>query len=172
MEWRFTAGLVAMLALAAALNVGPLSRRLDVFVAERGLRHRIAESPRDSRAWYSLALVYQEVGREDEAETAYREVIRLAPSNAEALNNLAWLYVTAKDRRLYRPERALALAEAAVKLSPDAHVIDTLAEARFCTRDFAGALQAIEAALALNPPNRGYYLAQRLRFLQAFKRSG
>lgn len=172
MKRRFCAGLVATLALAAALHVGPVSRSLDLFVLERGLLQRIAEDPKDGRSWFSLALVYQEAGDEAKAESTYQEVIRLSPRNAEALNNLAWIYVTAKERTLYRPERALALAEMAVKISPDAHILDTLAEARFRTRDFQGAVQAIQAALAQNPSNRGYYLSQRAKFMRAFARSG
>ncbi|MBI5015751.1 MAG: M48 family metalloprotease [Deltaproteobacteria bacterium] len=167
LERGFLVALAAALALAVALHVGPLSRRVDVFVAEQGYLQRLKDTPTDPRTWYLLASLYQEIGREADAEKAYRELIRLAPRNAEALNNLAWLYATTKEPTLYHPERALALAEMAVRLSPDPSVLDTLAEARFRTLDYTGAVAAIDAALLRRPANRAYYLGQRKRFLGA-----
>ncbi len=160
----FGLGVLLAAGLAVALHTGPLERELNRFVAERGLLHRVKQSPRDAASWFLLGSLYQELGREGDAEGAYQEVIRLDPKNAEALNNLAWLYVTAKEPALRRPERALALAEMAVRLAPSPHVLDTLAEARWQVRDREGALQAIEAALARNPENPGYYLRQRQKF--------
>ena len=83
------------------------------------------------------------------------------------MNNLAWLYVTAEDPDLYRPERALALAEMAAERQPSAHILDTLAEARFRVHDVEGAVRAARAALARNPKNRAYYEAQLRRFERA-----
>ncbi len=160
----FGIGVVLAGALTAALLAGPLDRALDGFVAERGLLHRVHKDPRDASSWFLLGNLYQELGREPEAESAYEEVVRLDGDNAEALNNLAWLYLTARTPGMFRPERALALAELAVRLSPSPHVLDTLAEARWRTRDLTGALRAIDAALAQNPPNQGYYLSQRRKF--------
>jgi len=127
----FLLALAASLGLAAALYAGPLSRRLDFFVAQQGYLQRLKDAPRDERTWYLLATLYQEAGREADAEKTYQELIRVAPRNAEALNNLAWLYATTREPSLYRPERALALAEMAARLSPDPTILDTLAEAKF-----------------------------------------
>jgi len=56
------------------------------------------------------------------AESHYREVLRIRPDNALALNNVAWLLATAKE------PGAVAMAEKAVALLPDRPVImDTLA---------------------------------------------
>jgi Flp pilus assembly protein TadD len=58
------------------------------------------------------------------AEGHYREVLKLQPENALALNNVAWLMATAKK------PGAVAMAEKAVALLPDRPVImDTLAMA-------------------------------------------
>jgi tetratricopeptide (TPR) repeat protein len=161
----FALGVLCAAGLAVALHSGPLERELNRFVAERGLLHRVTQSPGDAASWFLLGSLYQELGRERDAESAYREAIRLAPRNAEALNNLAWLYVTAKKPDLYRPERALALAEKAADRSPSPHILDTLAEARWRAHDPEGALRAIDEALSLNPDNRSYYLRQRQKFL-------
>jgi Zn-dependent protease with chaperone function len=161
----FALGVVAAAALAVALHAGPLSVALDRFVTERGLLHRVAKNPQDAASWFVLGSLYQELERSSDAEKAYEEAIRLDPRNPQALNNLAWLYATSKDPKLDKPERALALAEMAVRLAPTPHILDTLAEARWRAHDTAGALQAIDAALAQKPANRDYYLGQREKFL-------
>ncbi len=161
------AGVLAVAALAVAVHTGPLDREINRFVAERGLLHRVRAHPEDGTAWFLLGNLRYENGDERGAEEAYLEALRLEPENPEVLNNLAWLYVTAKDPDLYRPERALALAEMAAALRPSAHILDTLAEARFRVHDVEGAVRAARAALAKNPKNRAYYEAQLRRFERA-----
>ncbi len=163
----FGLGVAALAALAVALHAPPLDQDLDLFVAGQALRHRVAQDPADGPAWFALGNLYFEKGDEGDAEAAFREALRLMPQNPEVLNNLGWLYVTAADQGLHRPERALALAEMAVLLKPAAHILDTLAEARYQVRDYAGALQAIQAALAQGPENLDYYLAQKRKFERA-----
>jgi Zn-dependent protease with chaperone function len=160
----FAAGVLLMGSLAVGLQTGPLGQNLDRFVAEHGLLARLAREPADVKGRFVLANLYQEWRREADAERTYQEVLRLEPRNPDALNNLAWLYLTAQDPALDRPERALALAELAVALRPAAHILDTLAEARYRVHDAPGAVAAIRAALARGPQNREYYLEQLRRF--------
>jgi len=160
----FAAAVAFAGSLVVALHTGPLEQQLNRFVAEHGLLSRLDRDPADARGRFVLANLYQEWGREAAAETSYQEVLRRDPQNAEALNNLAWLYVTSKDPDRFRPERALALAELAVTLKPAPHTLDTLAEARFRVRDLGGAVVASRAALARAQENRAYYLEQLRRF--------
>ena len=163
-------GVVAAAALAWDVHSGPLNRSLNVFVAEQGLLHRVNKDPKDASSWFRLGMIYYEQGKEGDAENAYEEAILYDPNNAEAMNNLAWLYVTTKDKDRYRPERAVVLARMAARLKPDPHILDTLAEAFYRVRDLPGALAAIEAALARNPENRAYYLTQQKKFQEALER--
>jgi hypothetical protein len=163
----FAVGIIVVAFAAVALNAGPFDRTLDLFVAERGLLHRLEQNPRDVASRFVLGSLYQESGKEVEAERVFQDAIRLDPENPEILNNLAWLYVTAKNPDLYRPEQALALAEKAARRKPSPHILDTLAEARYRVRDIQGALVAIGEALAQNPKNRDYYLAQQRKFQTA-----
>ena len=172
LEGAFALAVFLFAALAVSLYTGPLNRRLNLFVGEQGLLRRIDESPKSARLWLLLAYLYQEAGRERDTEKAYERVIELEPNNAQALNNLAWMYATTTQRALYRPERALALAELAARLSPTPDVLDTLAEARYRTHDYAGALQAIEVALTRNPPNRQYFIGQQQKFREALRKEG
>ncbi len=50
----------------------------------------------------------------DEAERNYRKAIRQEPGNADAANNLAWLYYTKKENL----DRAETLARQALELNP------------------------------------------------------
>lgn len=67
------------------------------------------------------------LGRLDQAETAFRDAIRLLPDNPEAYNNLAWLLYTRRENL----EEAEELAARAVQLDPErATFRDTLAQVR------------------------------------------
>ncbi len=86
-----------------------------------------AASRADARAAQEAA----EAGRLAEAEATFRRALEVWPENAVALNNLAWLLLTAPDEGFRRPGEALPLAERAVALEPRrAAFVDTLALAR------------------------------------------
>jgi Zn-dependent protease with chaperone function len=163
-------GVIAASVLAWEVHSGPLNRNINLFVVEQGLLHRVKRDPKDAFSWFRLGVLYYEMGDEAKAESAYEEAILFDPDNAEAMNNLAWLYVTTKDKERYRPERAVALARMAAKLNPEPHILDTLAEALYRVHDIPGALAAIDAALARNPDNRAYYLAQQKKFQEALEK--
>ncbi len=77
-------------------------------------------NPDDHRAMMLLAGAYQKAGQADRAAGQYEEVLKRQPDNVIALNNLAWSYVENNDKR------ALALAEKAHELAPDAApILDT-----------------------------------------------
>lgn len=105
-----------------ALAVGQYrARRLGKLPAPLApLEAWVAAQPTDSRMWLMLAQGRQETGMREPAVEAYSKVIELAPQDAVALNNLAWLYHEAGD------QRALDLAKRAYALRPkSASVADT-----------------------------------------------
>jgi Flp pilus assembly protein TadD len=176
-----TLGIAISAALAVGVHAGPIDRGLREFVNQSKARYyvkhvsqrieevqyEIEKQPSDAALWFQLGARYYEIRLEVQAEKAYTEAIRLDNTHAEALNNLAWLYLTTANSELHHPDRALALAEVAVRRKPAPYILDTLAEARFRARDIEGALEAIEAALAQNPKNRAYYVAQQKKFRDA-----
>ncbi len=58
--------------------------------------------------------IYFQKGELKEAEKYYRKAIKKEPLNADALNNLAWLYCTKRENL----EEAAALARKALQLNP------------------------------------------------------
>lgn len=99
-----------------------------------------------------------------EAIKAYETALALAPNNPEALNNLAWLHLTASQQEVIDPERALRLAEAAVKLKPAGHILDTLATAYWANGYKNIAVTTELRAIEVNPAEKGFYLEQIKRF--------
>ncbi|MCP5286947.1 MAG: PEP-CTERM system TPR-repeat protein PrsT [Burkholderiaceae bacterium] len=82
------------------------------------------------------------------AEVHYRDVLKIQPENALALNNVAWLMATAKKRG------AVPMAEKAVALLPDRPVImDTLALALAAEGQTAKAVDVMKQAVRLEEKN-------------------
>jgi putative PEP-CTERM system TPR-repeat lipoprotein len=89
--------------------------------ADKRMSNWLGSHPKDLAAQGYAAQVFMNAGRNREAIGQYETLLKSAPNNAMALNNLATLYQQAKDGR------ALATAEQAVKLAPDhPGILDTL----------------------------------------------
>ena len=88
--------------------------------AERLLREWLGRQTNDAEA--AGVLARYEIGdkRYDEARNLLEKVIEARPSDAEALNNLAWLYQRSGD------PRALNISRRAFLLQPNAEAADTL----------------------------------------------
>lgn len=102
--------------------------------------------------------------RYKEAELAYKKVLKLQPGNAEALNNLAWLYVKTSDPHFRRPRQALLLAMEAARLKPAPYILDTLAECFFENGYVKLAMNTEIEALKKAHKNRDYYKKQLEKF--------
>lgn len=86
-------------------------------------RAAVVDSLVRSRVAGTLAMVYDQMGRGREADSAYAEAIALDSTNATALNNLAYS-LAERETQL---DRALDLARRAVDLAPEtASFLDTL----------------------------------------------
>ncbi len=98
-----------------------------------------------------------------EAESRYREVLKLQPDNPLALNNVAWLMASQKRAG------ALPMAQRAAELLPNSPaVLDTLALALAENNQMPKALETIKKAVALQPENHGL----RLNLAQMYLRAG
>ena len=100
----------------------------------------------------ALGALLIDVKRWKEAEAVLQKGIAMAPTRAELVNNLAWLYVT-EESDLRNPPRALELALKAVAMTEErnAAILDTLAEAYFATGNVPKAIETARKATALAP---------------------
>lgn len=98
-----------------------------------------------SALFVRLGNTYRKLGRREDAEQAYRRAIAADPHNAQAYNNLAYLYAEGKTRI----EEAVQLARQALVLEPaNPLVLDTLGFALYQqgkTRDAADVLERARA---------------------------
>ncbi len=123
------------------------------------LRTWLRDHPDDLQVQLFLANTLLLRGKNDEAEAAFREVVRISPDHELGLNNLAWLL---RDRA---PQEALAFAERAATLYPkSAQVLDTLGTLKLNAGDSVKAAELLSQAALIEPTNPviQYHYAQAL----------
>jgi predicted Zn-dependent protease len=92
-------------------------------------------------------------------------VTKIAPNNAAAQNNIAWLMSKQKK------PGALALIESAVKLRPDQpEFLDTLAMILAEEKQLAKAIEIRKRTVALQPQNNDYRMSLAALYLQDGKK--
>ncbi|MCX5875772.1 MAG: M48 family metalloprotease [Deltaproteobacteria bacterium] len=132
--------------------------------AEALIQQKIREQP-DNGLWFQLlGDLHYSRNQEQDASNAYEQALLLAPANSEALNNLAWLLLTAQETRLRNPERALLLAQQAATEKRIPHVLDTLATAHWANGNQEEALAVEEEALARAVTRKEFYRGQIEKF--------
>jgi Zn-dependent protease with chaperone function len=139
-------------------------------VLESLLKKELDTRPGDTRIMMTLAMLYHDGKRLQQAKETYEKILQKEPNHYLALNNLAWLLATSKEPGLFQPAKALALAIKAATLKPEAMILDTLAEAYLVNGRPDIALQIARQVLAKNPSNRTYYQTQEKRFKQALNK--
>ncbi len=97
---------------------------------------------------YTLAMLYERIGRFDDMERLLRTLIAKEPSHAHARNALGYHFA---DRNKRLPE-ALALIEQALSLSPnDAHIIDSMGWVQFRLGNLVAAEKYLRQAYRQQP---------------------
>lgn len=156
---------VGLLLLALhQVDVSKISAGYETKYAEAVLLQKVRQEPGNSLWLIFLGDFLQSRKLEKKAVDAYEKALLLSPMNAEVNNNLAWLLLTAQDKTLRNPERALTLARTAVLLKERGYVLDTLATAYWANGLAEEALTAEIKAVRLDPENRAYYQAQLDKF--------
>jgi len=131
------------------------------------VREQVSARPQDLGLWWRLANLASDLKAYREAINAFHRILAREPENAEALNNLAWLHLTAEDPLIRDPVLALPLAEKAFERLPEPFIEDTLAEALYQNDYNDQAVALAEDALARTRLHREYYQAQLAKFREA-----
>jgi len=109
-------------------------------------------------ALFAEALVYEKVGKKNEAVKEYLHILEKAEDNAPALNNLAFLYLQGFGSK----EKALELALHAYRAAPEVpQMMDTLGYALVKNNRLKEAFELLRNADMLLPddPSVKYHLA-------------
>ena len=136
------------------------------------LRKAAAARPEDLRRWRQYAGYASHIEQYADAIIGYHHIIARKPKDPEALNNLAWLYCTAKDRAARNRVRALALAERAYAVKQAPYIADTLAEACFLNGHYQRAVALEEDALRRSSRRKEFFRKQLEKFKKAAARAG
>jgi TPR repeat protein len=94
-----------------------------------------------------------------EAAKWYRKAVD--QNYAPAMNSLALLMVTTKEKSVLNPQQAIALATKAVAAGNNPDYLDTLAAAYFADGQTDKAVETEEKALARDPENDSYKKAMQ-----------
>lgn len=103
------------------------------------LVQHLKTSPADAAAWRQLARAYEAAQRFDEAVEAYRQLVKLAPGDADALLDYAVTLAMSGNQQLSgEPEQ---LIEQALALAPqNVQALALAGSVRFERQDYAGAV--------------------------------
>ena len=132
--------------------------------AQALIQEKIKQEPEQAMWPQLLADLQQSQGQYRQAIMAYEQAIRLEPTNAETLNNLAWLLLTTQKPELLNPARALSLSKSAAALKQSPYILDTLATAYWANNMRTEAIATEEQALSLTVKNHQFYRKQIERF--------
>lgn len=124
-----------------AMNVNDMGKAVMLF------EQALAENADDKDAKFGLGTAYIKLKRPKEAIEILDALYRKFPQDYHIINNLAWLYATAKDVTLRDGTQAIRLAQEALMIRPDDHhVWSTLAEAYYVSGTYERALRASTSA--------------------------
>ncbi len=146
------------------VDTGKISAGYETKYAEAVLLQKARQEPENSLWLIYLGDFLQSRKMEKKAIEAYDQALEITPMNAEVNNNLAWLLLTAQDKGLRNPQRALTLARTAILLKERSYILDTLALAYWANGLTNEAMATELKALRLDPANRPYYEAQLQKF--------
>jgi tetratricopeptide (TPR) repeat protein len=160
----FLAYLAGIGILGYYLNFGDMKTHMAYDMVSTELTRKLEEHPGNVSLALNLAMVYQRMGKEAATMDLYEQIIRWNPQEAVALNNLAWMLLTATNQGLQNPSRALDLARRAVALQPAPQFLDTLAEAFYRNGLVNEAIRTIQEAIHGAKENRAYYESQLQKY--------
>jgi len=155
-----TASLFALWKIPAPLPEGaPLERYMEAIFLDK-----IKNDPGNPTWHHLLGDLQLEREMYGKGADAYEKVLAIRPNSPNTLNNLAWMLLTAVDKDIQDPVRALTLSQKAAAIRPQGYILDTLATAYWKNGLLKSALDTERRAMAVNPENRSYYRKQMEKF--------
>jgi Zn-dependent protease with chaperone function len=157
--------LVALLSWSLhSVDTGSLAKGYELRYSQAVLQQKLEKEPGNSLWLQLLGDLMQENRMEKKAIEAYDRALKISPMKPDLANNMAWLLLTAKDRSLRDPVRALTLARLAATLVERGHILDTLATALWANGMVEEAIRTEIRAARLDPGHLHYYQLQVEKF--------
>lgn len=139
-------------------NAYKLSRQY--MEAMRTLVEGTLENPKSVLLWLNIGLLELLRGKDAEALSVYKEVLRIDEKNAMALNNVAYVESRSDDPRLINLKEARLCATQALAAEPgNANFLETLALIEFKEGKREEATRLIKQAITIDP-NESLYRSE------------
>ncbi len=115
------------------------------------LRRMITRYPQRRDLAIQLGNTYQAVGRDRESAQTYEGVLRAAPDDFQALNQLCWVYATSPEPSVRDPAKAMALGRQVLQRfgTDNVHALDTVSAALASAGEYAKAVELMGRAVSL-----------------------
>ena len=112
---------------------------------------------------------YRQSGNFPKAIADLELAIKFDPLAHEPVNDLAWIYATAKSKTFRNGKKAVSLATMACEMTQyrDWNTLDTLAAAFAASGDFSSAVQWVSTAIKNAPEERKASLMEHQEAFQA-----
>jgi tetratricopeptide (TPR) repeat protein len=108
----------------------------------------LAKDNTNGRLYFRAGVVYDKMGRKDQSIAAMKNVLRLTPNDAEALNYLGYTYA---DMGINLDEAEM-LIQSALKIKPDdGYITDSLGWVYYKRGDYGRALKLLIKAVSMIP---------------------
>ncbi len=160
----FCLSVLVIFSLGYTISYGAAKPMFEEYIAKKILFQELAVDPENADLYTLVGDYYQSNESYQKAIDAYQNVLKVAPENVHALNNLAWLLATCPDTAFLNYEKALEYASQAVALQREDFILDTYAEALFVNKEVENAVAAAKEALGLAKTKKEYYQEQLERF--------
>ena len=128
---------------------------------------QIEDDIKNKEQLLTVGMICLRAHRHREAIEIYKKALLLDQNDAYVLNNYAWILITASDKELRNPEKAIDLAERSVAIERTSTSLDTLAEAYYANRSFQKAIETINEAISLSKEENKYLNKQLKKFKDA-----
>ena len=141
----------------SSVSTEKLARQYEERFIEFALSNQVKDIE-DAGRWYQMVgdLMYHRK-QERKAIIAYNRALEKQPLETAVRNSLAWLLITAEDRTLRDPKRALVLAQQAAQGQSLPYILDTLATAYWANGRVAEAVATERRALQNAPPDEAHF---------------
>ncbi|MFO7838563.1 MAG: M48 family metalloprotease [Desulfosalsimonadaceae bacterium] len=153
------------------INFGTAGGQINSSLLQSLVEKRLEQQPQNADLHVFLGDLHYSEKEYSRAAAAYNKAIANEPDNARALNNLAWLYATTREKNIFQPEKALDLAKRAARINPQPHVLDTLAQCYFVNGEYQKAVETEKEAIARAGENASHYRKQLQKFQKNRKRT-
>ena len=147
-----------------SVDANHLTKGYELRYAQAVLEQKLEKEPGNSLWLQLLGDLMQERKMEKKAFEAYDKALKISPMKPDLANNMAWLLLTAKDKSLRDPVRALTLARLASTLKEQGNILDTLATALWANGLVEEAIRTEIRAARIDPDHVRYYQEQVEKF--------